>query len=116
MSRKIQGRWATVAALAIALMAATPAQAVSMGGWGDPSGLFLRAWGWWAGVGGKVADRMPTRPEGTERLTNAGLGVNPSGLAKAGFGADPNGSQGAGTSPAAGQASDSGRGADPNGG
>lgn len=116
MSRKIQGRWAAAAALAITLMAATPAQAVSLGGWGDPSGLFLRAWRWVAvvGRGEGMPGGMVARPG---RIVKGGMEIDPNGLTKAGPGSDPNGSSyGAGTSPAASQAPDSGMGADPNGG
>ena len=101
MSRTIQGRWAAAAALAATLMTATPVQAVSLGGWGDPSGIFLRAWQWVAGVG-----------------TKCGLHIDPNGLPlKAGRpDTDPSGSQGGGATPPASTASDSGIGADPNGG
>jgi hypothetical protein len=112
MSRKNYGRWTLAATLAATLMAATPAQAVSLGGWVDASGMFLRAWQWLAG--GAAA-----RPVGTGRVvTKGGLHIDPNGLTKAGPGSDPNGSHGTGTSPATNSipSSDAGMGVDPNGG
>lgn len=106
MSRKNHGRWTLAAALAATLMAATPAQAMPLGGWADASGLFLRAWQWVAGVGQGVGvpGRTSVRPRGMrQEITKCGLHI------------DPNGSQGCGTSPTS-STSDSGMGADPNGG
>jgi hypothetical protein len=112
MSRKNHGRWTLAAVLAAALIAASPAQAVPLGGWVDASGMFLRAWQWLAG-GGQVG-----RPAGMgQSVKKDGLHIDPNGLPlKGGVGADPNGPPAVGASPATNSTSDSGMGADPNGG
>jgi hypothetical protein len=110
MSRKNYGRWTLAATLAATLMAASPAQAVPLGGWVDASGMFLRAWHWLAG--GAAARPVGTGPV----VTKGGMDIDPNGLTKAGPGSGPNGSQGIGALPPSSTTSDSGMGADPNGG
>jgi hypothetical protein len=59
MSRRIQGRVITAAALVAALALANPVHAAGRGARVDPSGLFLRAWQWlaeaWPGVGASAS-------------------------------------------------------------
>ena len=99
MSRRIQGRVITAAAIVAALALANPVHAASRGAWSDPSGLFLHAWQWIAGA-----------------LPGTGANAKPP-IAKAGAGVDPDGHQApgiaSGTSSAA--PSDTGMHIDPNG-
>jgi hypothetical protein len=97
MSRRIQGRVITAAALVAAFALAGPVHATSRGGWGDPSGLFLHAWQWLAGAWPGAAPKPP--------ITKAGAGV------------DPDGRQAPGTAPGTSSATPSDRDIyiDPNG-
>jgi hypothetical protein len=99
MSRRIQGRVITAAALTAALSLANPVHAASRSGWGDPSGLFLHAWQWLAGAAPRV-----------------GANASPS-IAKAGPGVDPDGCQAPGIAPGPSSPapSDTGIYIDPNG-
>ena len=81
MSRRIQGRVITAAALVAALALANPVHAAGRGVWGDSSGLFLHAWQWLAGA-----------------WSGVGANASPS-TAKAGIGVDPDGRQAPGTAP-----------------
>jgi hypothetical protein len=94
MSRRIQGRMITAAAIVTALALANPVHAASRGAWGDPSGLFLHAWQWLAGAWG-------AKPP----------------IAKAGAGVDPDGRQAPGTASGTRSAapSDTGMHIDPDG-
>jgi hypothetical protein len=74
MSRRMQGRVITAAAIVAALALANPVHAASRGAWSDPSGLFLHAWQWLAGAWG-------AKPP----------------IAKEGAGLDPDGRQAPGT-------------------
>ena len=99
MSRRIQGRVITAAALVAALALANPVHAASRGARVDPSGLFLHAWQWLAGAW-------------------SGVGANPSpSTAKAGPGVDPDGRPAPGTAPGTTSAApaDTGMEIDPNG-
>jgi hypothetical protein len=87
MSRRIQGRVITAAALVAAFALASPVHAMSRGGWGDPSGLFLHAWEWLTGAWPGVGER-----------SHGGTGARPS-ITKAGAGVDPDGRQAPGTAP-----------------
>jgi len=99
MSRRIQGRVITAAALVAALALANPVHAASRGAWGNPSRLFLHAWQWLAGA-----------------WPGASTNASPS-IAKAGPGVDPDGRQAPGTTSETTSAapSDGGTGIDPNG-
>ncbi|MEO6195636.1 MAG: hypothetical protein ABIS20_21655 [Thermoanaerobaculia bacterium] len=97
MSRRIQGRVITAAAIVAALALANPVHAASRGTWGDPSGLFLHAWQWLA-----------------RALPGTGANAKPP-IAKAGMGVDPDGRQAPGTAPVTAAPSDGGMGVDPNG-
>ena len=99
MSRRIQGRVITAAALVAALALANPVHAASRGAWGNPSRLFLHAWQWLAGA-----------------WPGAGANASPS-TAKAGIGVDPDGRQAPGTTSGTTSAApaDGGMEIDPNG-
>jgi len=99
MSRQIQGRVITAAALVAALALANPVHAASRGARVDPSRLFLHAWQWLAGAW-------------------SGMGASASPLtAKAGPGVDPDGRPAPVTAPGATSAApaDTGMEIDPNG-
>ena len=99
MSRRIQGRVITAAALVAAFALANPAHAVSRGAWGDPSGLFLHAWQWLTGASPAVGMRGQSGRGAAARhsITKAGMGIDPQGTpgepvrSDGGAGVDPNG-------------------------
>jgi hypothetical protein len=102
MSRRIQGRVITAAALVAALALANPVHAASRGMWGNSSGLFLHAWQWLTGASPVVGTRAQS---GRHSITKSGMGV------------DPQGAPGEGAAPGINVPvqSDGGAGVDPNG-
>jgi len=103
MSRRIQGRVLTAAAMVAALALANPAHAAGRGPWAAPSGLFLQAWQWLAGALPGMGERGQggTGARARHPILKAGAGVDPQGGSAAGMngpiqsdggtGVDPNG-------------------------
>lgn len=98
MSRKFQRKGVAVAALLLALLAATPAHASGLSNWLDVPVLHS-AWQWLASL---LPGGAEVRPEGRALHEKVMLGV------------DPNGAPAAATTPTQTQ-SDKGGGVDPNG-
>ena len=79
MSRRIQGRVFTAAALVAAFALANPVHAASRRVWVDPSGLFLHAWQRLAGAAPRMRAQSRRSAATGHSITKEGAGVDPQG-------------------------------------